>query len=230
MKLGRVYMIISPSGKVYIGSTSTTCKKRWSYYKALDCKRQVILYNSLLKYGHSNHIFKEIWEGNIDNMLKTEHVLGKFWNVLDNKVGLNCMIPSIDEKFKGVSDETRRRMSESKLGEKNYFYKKQHTEETKRKLSDSKMGQKAHNKKYHTKEEWVEASKIWSKTKRDKNNPNRKIKEKPYILNRTVEEKEQIKKEQHRLWRLKNKEYINKKTRLRRNKNKQVDSAGYVLI
>lgn len=49
-----IYKITSPSGKLYIGQ-SINIKRRFNYYKGLHCKKQIKLYNSLLKHGFENH-------------------------------------------------------------------------------------------------------------------------------------------------------------------------------
>lgn len=61
-----IYKITSPSGKVYIGQ-SWNIYKRWnSYRKGHNCKNQRLLYHSLLKYGHSSHVFEIIHELPLD--------------------------------------------------------------------------------------------------------------------------------------------------------------------
>jgi group I intron endonuclease len=52
-----IYKITSPSNKVYIGQ-SWNWKNRQDNYRLLNCKRQLYIYKSLLKYGYDNHIFK----------------------------------------------------------------------------------------------------------------------------------------------------------------------------
>jgi len=56
-----IYKITSPSGKIYIGQTMDVGKRKKSYEK-LKCKGQPKLYNSLVKYGFSEHIFEIIEE------------------------------------------------------------------------------------------------------------------------------------------------------------------------
>lgn len=57
-----IYKITSPSGKIYIGQ-SWNIYKRWnSYRKGHNCKNQRLLYHSLLKYGHSGHVFEILHE------------------------------------------------------------------------------------------------------------------------------------------------------------------------
>jgi hypothetical protein len=56
-----IYKITNPSGKVYVGQTNNL-KRRKREYKALKCKTQVKLLNSLIKHGYENHIFKVLDE------------------------------------------------------------------------------------------------------------------------------------------------------------------------
>ena len=61
-KICQIYKIVSPSGKIYIGKTSNL-KLRINYYRRLKCKKQPLIYYSLLKYGFSGHSFDIIYEG-----------------------------------------------------------------------------------------------------------------------------------------------------------------------
>ena len=58
-KIGYVYMITSPTGRIYVGST-IDIEQRWKTYKKLDCKKQIKVYNSFKKHGVKNHIFNMI--------------------------------------------------------------------------------------------------------------------------------------------------------------------------
>jgi group I intron endonuclease len=111
MKIGYVYKITSPTNRIYIGSTSNI-KKRWANYKCGDCKSQRKLYNSFKKYGVNNHKFEIIWEGNIDEMLKQELILGMKFNVLGPN-NLTCKLPKLGDSYTFISEETRLKMSRS---------------------------------------------------------------------------------------------------------------------
>lgn len=54
MKCSCVYRITSPSNHVYIGQT-VNFNSRMSCYKRCACKKQIKLYNSLVKYGFDDH-------------------------------------------------------------------------------------------------------------------------------------------------------------------------------
>lgn len=139
-----IYKITSPSNKIYIGS-SINIFNRIKYYKSFNCKGQIKLYNSLKKHGWNNHKFEILEECNLDELYKKERYYGDLFNVLSDE-GLNLILPNNGEIKKGVSDETRKKMSESKKGIKNTFYNKKHSNESKLKISLSKIGKIPHNK------------------------------------------------------------------------------------
>jgi len=115
-KIGYVYMITCiVTGRKYIGSTNDI-KRRFTEYKAIHSKDQVKLYRSLKKYGTENHIFEEIWKGDIELMLEKEAILGNWFNVLDKKEGLNLRLPYIGEKYNHFSDEARKNISNARKG------------------------------------------------------------------------------------------------------------------
>lgn len=67
-----IYKIISPSNKIYIGQ-SINCNSRINNYKKLyNCKGQVLLYRSFLKYGVENHIFEIIEECSLEQLNERE--------------------------------------------------------------------------------------------------------------------------------------------------------------
>ncbi len=60
-----IYKITSLSGKIYVGQTIDVVKRKRSY-QSLNCKSQVLLYNSLRKHGWKNHLFEVLCEVNDD--------------------------------------------------------------------------------------------------------------------------------------------------------------------
>jgi group I intron endonuclease len=130
--LGFVYMITSPSNRIYVGST-ININRRWEDYKYLMCKSQPKLYRSLIKYGVENHIFEIVWSGNIKDMLKYESMIGTYYNVINS--GLNCMLPKINDLYNTTSDLTRKKMKNAKLGTKI-------SEHTKNALIKSNLGKR----------------------------------------------------------------------------------------
>ena len=135
-----IYKITSPSNKVYIGS-SKNIEKRIQYYYTPSCKNQIKLYNSIKKYGWDSHEFEILEECSFEDLYKRERYYGELFNVLGEN-GLNLMLPKDDENKVGISEETRKKMSESKKGEKGSFYGKKHTEENKQKQRERQLGRK----------------------------------------------------------------------------------------
>ena len=91
-----IYKITSPSGKIYIGQ-AIDIEKRLKVYKGLHCRNQVKLYNSLLKYGFSQHIFEVIEECIISELNIRERYWQDHYNVLSES-GLNCKLTKTDDK------------------------------------------------------------------------------------------------------------------------------------
>lgn len=120
-KIGFVYMVTSPKSRIYVGSTRNIAA-RWDDYKKLQCKDQPKLYNSLKKHGPENHIFELLMTCDFIDMFKYEYLLGHHFNVLDKKKGLNCKLPPWGENPVWLSEDTLKRMSESRTGDKNPMF------------------------------------------------------------------------------------------------------------
>jgi len=140
-----VYKITNPKGKIYVGSTINWAS-RLRQYNLLKCKSQIKLYNSLKKYGPKSHLFEVITECSITEMRSMEATYGHFYNVLDKVSGLNCNLPKIGDVFSGVSEETRKKQSNSKKGKYsgclNPFFNKTHTPDARSILSQKSIGNK----------------------------------------------------------------------------------------
>ena len=105
IKIGYVYIIISPTNRKYVGST-VNVNNRIRQYKTLNCKGQTKLYNSIKKHSWEKHYFKIIWSGNINNMYFYETKVALKLNTLSPE-NLNCKIPKLGDSFSFVSKETR---------------------------------------------------------------------------------------------------------------------------
>ena len=99
-----IYKITNPTGKIYIGQ-STHIETRFDSYKKLKCKRQIKLYNSLLKYGWDNHITEIIEECLEDKLLERETYWKLYYNVLETP-SLCCRIDGRGGKMSKESCET----------------------------------------------------------------------------------------------------------------------------
>lgn len=164
-KICQIYKIVSPSGRVYIGKTSNL-KLRIDYYRRLKCKKQPLLYYSLLKYGFSGHSFDVIYEG--EHSLKEINELEMYYiNEYDsfhgnNENGMNLTLGGDGGFGLKLSEEHKQKIIEAN---KNRIYKP-HSEETKKLISESrkKTGKtEAHQKaidnlrgkKIKKTEEWI---------------------------------------------------------------------------
>lgn len=119
MKRGFIYKIVSPTNKIYIGKTFNL-KKRIESYRGLYCENQRLLFNSLKKYGWSNHTFEIIFEDYCDNDYLSE---------LESKYIIEY------NSFIGYNFEFG--MNLTLGGEGCVGFK--HTEETKRMISETKI-------------------------------------------------------------------------------------------
>lgn len=136
-KYGYIYKIISPTGKIYIGK-STNIDKRINTYKGLNCKKQPLIYNSLLKYGFSAHTINILYEG--ENTLKELneieiYFIGFFDSFyLKNKNGMNLTLGGDGGFGRKISEEHKekiRNFNRNRVREK-------HSEETKKLISESR--------------------------------------------------------------------------------------------
>lgn len=110
-----IYKITSPSKKVYIGQ-SVNIEKRIKMYKYLHCKKQPIIYNSLVKYGVENHKFEIIEECTIELLNERERYWQDFYNVLE--CGLNCRLTKTNDKSGNISKETIQKLIIINTGKK----------------------------------------------------------------------------------------------------------------
>ena len=135
-KICGVYKITSPNNRVYIGQ-SINIRKRFSDYKCIKCKDQSRLYNSLRKYGVDKHKFEILHQCEPEKLNELEVYYIELFQCFNNEYGLN--LKSGGDSQYNISDETRLKMSLANIGKK-------HSEESKRKMSESKKGIPAHNK------------------------------------------------------------------------------------
>ena len=109
-----IYKITSPSGKVYIGQ-STSIKKRFQGYKRMNCEKQPKLFNSLKKYGYDKHKFEILCECSIEELNEKERYYQDLYSVLNGK-GLNCVLTKSSDRYVVISKETRLKMSIASKG------------------------------------------------------------------------------------------------------------------
>ena len=133
MKICGIYKITSPSNRIYIGQ-SINILNRWDEYRKYECKSQPLLYNSLKKYGAESHTFEIICQCDRSELNNLEKYYIALFQCFNTKHGLN--LKSGSDKWCVVSDETRNRMSKSRIGIKT----KPCSEERKRKISEANTG------------------------------------------------------------------------------------------
>ena len=168
-----VYMHISPSNKVYIGITCREGKNRWENGKCYLRKNtngsytQPAIAKAILKYGWENFEHIILFENlTKEEAERRERLLIALWNSNNSEFGYNIRSGGSASTF---SEEARKRMSESRMGENSSMYGRRHSEETKRKMSEAAMGEKNHMYGKHPSEE---TRKKMSESLRGEKNPN----------------------------------------------------------
>jgi len=164
-KTCHIYKIVSPSGKVYIGKTSNL-KLRVDYYRRLKCKKQPLIYHSLLKYGFSGHSFDVIYEGEhtLDEINEIEINLIKKYDSFygNNENGMNLTLGG-DGGFGVIYSEERKQKIRDANKKRIY---KPHSEETKKLISEKRKQtgktkaqqeaiEKSRGRKVNKSEEWI---------------------------------------------------------------------------
>lgn len=127
-----IYKITSPSGKIYIGQ-SVDIDKRWSKYQWKQCKGQVKLYNSFIKYGVENHSFEILEKCSIEELNNKEEFYIKQYNCFNSEIALNLksggnrsvFSEESKQKLKGKkhTDEAKEKIRLSKTNNSNKGYK-----------------------------------------------------------------------------------------------------------
>ena len=144
-----IYKITSPSGKIYIGQT-TNYSKRYNAYKNHKCKLQPKLFASIEKYGFINHTIEILKECQIEDLNYYERYYQEYYESVLN--GLNLRYTATTDKSGFMSEETKKKMSDSGKGKiiteewrKNLSIagtNRKHTEEEKQKISQANKGKK----------------------------------------------------------------------------------------
>lgn len=139
---GIVYLITNlVNNKKYVGITTRTIKIRWNEHvqDALNSKRKrCVLRNAIVKYGRDNFKIESIAEfSNIteEELLDKESYYIEMYNTMvDDDCGYN-MVKLSDQRLI-FSEVSKKKMSVARMGDKNHFFGKTHTEETRKVMSD----------------------------------------------------------------------------------------------
>lgn len=136
-----IYKITSSMFDIYIGQ-SKNIERRFKEYRNGKTKNQKKLGNSLQMHGWQTHMFEIIHPCKPEELNELERHYVKLFGSHKSSYGLNgtkggCAFPEITE-------ETRRKMSESRKGDKNPLFGKMHSKEAREKISNAHKGRKAH--------------------------------------------------------------------------------------
>ncbi len=137
--MGFIYSITSPSGKQYIGQTRRNCNKRFIEHCKIP-KSCILLENAIIKYGKDNMKFEILLEVNNNLLDMYEKICINAYSTLEPN-GYNIRSGGCNSVH---SDESKQRMRELKLGDKNPNYGKPRTDATKLAISKAKSGEKHH--------------------------------------------------------------------------------------
>ena len=128
------------NGKIYIGLTSRKPEYRWS--NGNGYKHNPYFYSAIQKYGWDG-FEHEIIKDNLTEQEAQELEISLIaeLNSTDKKFGYNVLLGgNLGTLGVEMSEETRKKMSESRRGENNHFYGKNHSDEAKIKMSKAKVG------------------------------------------------------------------------------------------
>jgi group I intron endonuclease len=95
---------------MYIGQT-VNWKERQKSYKCHQAKKQIKLYDSLIKYGWENHKKEIIEECLLNQLNEKERYWQEYFNVLEN--GLNCRLTKTNDKSGYMSVDSSIKKSQS---------------------------------------------------------------------------------------------------------------------
>ena len=137
------------NGKSYIGMTSREPKKRWRSGKGY--KNNLRMWSDI-----QNSDWNKDWEheilGQFEDKQEALNIESMFIRLFDStNDGYNTS--TYDSSSYKRTEETRKKMSEAKIGEKHPMFGKHHSEETRNRMSESKTGEKNPNFGKHHSEE-----------------------------------------------------------------------------
>lgn len=131
-------MLTSPSGKIYIGQTIRSIKVRLDEHKTGKSNGCRAIYNAIQKYGWEN-IEKDWYECPDEELNKHEELMVEVLGTLSPD-GYN--LKEGGGSNGKMSEETKQKMSEIHLGEKNHMWGEHHNDESIQKMSEAKKGDK----------------------------------------------------------------------------------------
>ena len=144
MKICGIYQITSPSKRIYIGQ-SIDIIHRFIDYKHLNanCKSQTLLYRSLKKYGTGKHKFEILCLCDKTELNNLEKYYIELFNTFNSVYGLNLKAGG---SHGGLSDITKKKMSDKKKGKNHPLFGKFRTDEWKNKVRGRKRTEETKQK------------------------------------------------------------------------------------
>lgn len=129
----KVYMHITPNNKKYIGITGLTLKERWSNGKGY---RTQLFQRAIDKYGWENIEHKVLYENlSKEEAIEKEIELIEKYDCTNPKKGYNLTKGGDGANGIKLSEETKRKISESHKGKNAVWYGKKLPEHTKKQIS-----------------------------------------------------------------------------------------------
>lgn len=137
--MGVIYKITSPNNKVYVGKTHDLRKRIAAHKHATKLGKNIILHNSIRKYGWDAHVLEIIDE--VEDVMMDEREM--FWisklqtYCYENTNGMNMTRGGEGQRSTWMHKvELRKRFSDRFSGEGNPFYGKRHTDEAKNAIAE----------------------------------------------------------------------------------------------
>jgi group I intron endonuclease len=136
--MGVIYKITNPSNKVYVGKTYDLRKRINSHKCSAKKDKNIILYNSIKKYGWENHKL-EVIEDLADELLNEREM---YWikelNTYrhENPMGMNMTKGGDGQRSTWMHDVERRKRASIYFTENPTFKGKKHTDESKKIISE----------------------------------------------------------------------------------------------
>lgn len=146
--VGYIYCVTCiPNGKLYFGQTTVNVKRRWHQHVrfAMNSKDNYRFHSAIQKYGKENFLVEEIMSLSAPTKellkRKLDYVEIYFIKKYDSRnLGYNMTNGGDWVNLGSLSEEHKRKISESHKGDKNPMFGKHLTEEHKRKISISNRG------------------------------------------------------------------------------------------
>ena len=119
-----IYKITSPTGKIYIGQSKNIRIRFRDYLKLKNVSKQYKLYDSFMEFGVENHQFDTIEYCELEDLNCSERFWQDEFKVIRSN-GLNMKLTQCGEKRIEYTEEVRKKISDSKMGENNPMYDKE---------------------------------------------------------------------------------------------------------